>query len=113
MVGDIQRSTAYITAPERRRRGRGITAFDVRSVRAWQQPLQTAFRVPRLLLAAPTRCCAAGINVGPLVASVGGIGVVLGLASQRVMATTFAAITLVRLCPCCACTHARTHACAG
>ena len=33
-------------------------------------------------------------------ASVGGIGVVLGLASQRLMATTFAAITLVRLPAC-------------
>ena len=92
-----QHSTWHSTTAQR------ITAFDFRSFRDWQQPLQAAFRPPCLLLAASTPCRAAGINVGPLVASVGGIGVVLGLASQRVMATTFAAITLVGVPACCAC----------
>lgn len=39
----------------------------------------------------------AGINLGPVVASVGGLGVVVGLASQRLLMNAASAIALVRV----------------
>lgn len=38
----------------------------------------------------------AGINLGPVIASVGGLGVVVGLASQRLLMNAASAIALVR-----------------
>lgn len=38
----------------------------------------------------------AGINLGPIIASVGGLGVVVGLASQRLLMNAASAIALVR-----------------
>lgn len=44
----------------------------------------------------------AGFHIGPLMASIGGVGVVVGLATQDLLQNLTAAVSLVR-CACCGC----------
>lgn len=48
----------------------------------------------KLSLPSRLRCTAAGINVGPLMASVGGIGLAVGLATQSLAANVVSALAL-------------------